>query len=476
MQEPFVLGDVVGAREEVMAMGLEVSEGREWPYEGREWPCEWTLPGSPSELRSVSLPITLSTTEWFVDYSLLSPGAEDCKKSRRPSLPTSTPLTSHHGDLGATSPGGTAQETQSVSNMHKSMRRVQDGVLREFASMFAIFVVTTLFATAPRWIALLSISWLVPHAPMPAALDDFKSMWAPCKDPKNMFPAYSPDGQLYTSLQLANSSIGDIGGVMMMTCFCHLWLAVQDWGKGTWARTMFLTALRLHNAIVIAFTGFGIASQVALHHMGVGAEDATTRDGRGGRFRPANLEQPDLASKFWAQVVIAVSFWVCVLASIARWWLLRESRKGPWFQGCQLHIAARRGAFSVIALFLCWNILEMSNPASFLYDMHIFWPLLMAKVGTGSLRMLLMHNFDNVSSVTIDITNFVIFATDFSLSLNVRVLGQGRGGHQRESIRPVRLGVLGGGQHMHFDSRSSGLHHSELFPRAPLPQDEFQTY
>jgi hypothetical protein len=312
------------------------------------------------------------------------------------------------------------------------VRRAQDGVLRDCASMLALFVVATLFATAPRWIALLSISWLVPHAPMPAALDDFKSMWTPCKNPKNMFPAFSPDGQLYKSLEVVHISLDIIGVAMTWMCFCRLWLAVQDWGRGTWARSIFWTALRLHDAITIASIGFVIASQMTPHRVGVGTEDATTRDhvirtkdGRG-RRRPAILEQPDLAVKFWSQVTFAASFWVCVLASIARWWLLRESRNGSWFQRHQLHITLRTSAIGVIVLFLFWYQLEISDAASFLYDMHIIWPLLMAKVSTGALRVLLLQSYENLSSQTIEITNFVIFSTDFSMSLYVRVLGKGR--------------------------------------------------
>jgi hypothetical protein len=248
---------------------------------------------------------------------------------------------------------------------------------------------------------------------------------------------------------------------------------------------MFWTALRVHDAITIASVGFVIASQVALHRMGVGTEDATTRDhvnrtkeGRG-RLRPGILEQPDLTVKFWSQVIITASFWVCVLASIARWWLLRESRNGSWFQRYQLHFAPRAVAGGVILLFYFSYLQEIGDPASFLYDMHIIWPLLMAKVGTGLLRMLLSRNYENLSSHTIQITNFMIFSTDFTMSMYVRVLGQGRSGTNvslQKSIRPVRLGVLGDDQHMHFDSRSSGLHLSELGPRAPLPRDEFQKY
>ena len=460
-----VLGaKVVGAGEEVMVVALgawrksRCTATRIQPEqvaEGRERPCEWTSPcQAPSALRSVSIPMTSSAMEWHDNHPLsrfsLRARSSGCQEEvlkvlkPRPTTPTpmdmiygeqsgrSTPLNSHHGDFGATSPGGTAQETQSVCTVHTSVRRAQDGVLRDCASMLALFVVATLFATAPRWIALLSISWLVPHAPMPAALDDFKSMWTPCKNPKNMFPAFSPDGQLYKSLEVVHISLDIIGVAMTWMCFCRLWLAVQDWGRGTWARSIFWTALRLHDAITIASIGFVIASQMTPHRVGVGTEDATTRDhvirtkdGRG-RRRPAILEQPDLAVKFWSQVTFAASFWVCVLASIARWWLLRESRNGSWFQRHQLHITLRTSAIGVIVLFLFWYQLEISDAASFLYDMHIIWPLLMAKVSTGALRVLLLQSYENLSSQTIEITNFVIFSTDFSMSLYVRVLGKGR--------------------------------------------------
>ena len=113
-----------------------------------------------------------------------------------------------HGDLGATSPGGTAQETQSVFTVQTSVRRAQDGVLRDSAWTFALFVVATLFATAPRWIALLGISWLVPHAPMPAALDDFKSIWTACP-PKSC--VHQRCVQLQTDIHTDGCLISEMG-------------------------------------------------------------------------------------------------------------------------------------------------------------------------------------------------------------------------------------------------------------------------
>ncbi len=130
--------------------------------------------------------------------------------------------------------------------------------------------------------------------------------------------------------------------------------------SGTWARTMFWTALRLRDAITIASVCFRIASQVSLHRMGV-ATDATTRyhvsrtkEGRKGLFRPLILEQPDLALKFWSQVLVAASFWVCVLASIARWWLMRQTRNKSWL--CQLLCV-------VIAVFLFWYLMGKYSQA-----------------------------------------------------------------------------------------------------------------
>ena len=34
----------------------------------------------------------------------------------------------------------------------------------------------------------------------------------------------------------------------------------------------------------------------------------------------------------------------------------------------------------VIAVFVFWYLMEIANPASFLYTVHIIWPLLLAKV------------------------------------------------------------------------------------------------
>ena len=67
------------------------------------------------------------------------------------------------------------------------------------------FLLIAVVGAAPRGIALAIIDRAVPQAPMPEALDNFKAMWAPCKEDRdNPFTAYSPDGQMYRWLLLSD--------------------------------------------------------------------------------------------------------------------------------------------------------------------------------------------------------------------------------------------------------------------------------
>ena len=136
---------------------------------------------------------------------------------------------------GTTAGGMTKDETQnvSISTAHTSVSRAQNEGLRNGAWMFALFVGFSLVATAPRCIVLLCISWLIPQAPMPAALDDFKAMWAPCKDPTVLFPAFSPGGILYKCLATADDVFSVLGTTIQHLCVCRVWFAVKDFDKGT---------------------------------------------------------------------------------------------------------------------------------------------------------------------------------------------------------------------------------------------------
>ena len=64
---------------------------------------------------------------------------------------------------------------------------------------------------APRALALAGIGHAAPHAPLPQALFDFKSMWGACKKPGAVFTGYSPGGQLYRWLILTDHCFYSLG-------------------------------------------------------------------------------------------------------------------------------------------------------------------------------------------------------------------------------------------------------------------------
>ena len=63
--------------------------------------------------------------------------------------------------------------------------------------LLACATLLALLMASPRALALGFIGRLVPQAPLPQALHDFKKMWAPCKKPDAVFSGYSRGGQLY---------------------------------------------------------------------------------------------------------------------------------------------------------------------------------------------------------------------------------------------------------------------------------------
>jgi hypothetical protein len=334
--------------------------------------------------------------------------------------------------------GDMAQIKQRISRTSggSSVQRTLDWEqLRDNAKMFAWFAVATLVATAPRWIALLSISLSVTQAPMPAALEDFKSMWAPCKDPKNLFPAYSPGGQLYKSLATSNDFCTWMGASGFHMIALHVLFAVQGWGKGTWARTILLAGLLLHAAIVIATVGFPIQGHLALHRAGVGT-GATFRDDAmmnqtKAVGRPAALQQADMSLKISVQVQLRATLWIVGFAFVAAWLLRRAGNASrSWSWRHLLYRAARWGVLGIILTAGYTYYDKICDSSSSLRSMHIIWPLLMAKVCTAALRFLLMHSLEDVSSEVIQIANCYMFTIDFATSMYVRVVGWGRVGPQ----------------------------------------------
>jgi hypothetical protein len=84
---------------------------------------------------------------------------------------------------------------------------------------------------------------------MPAALDDFKAMWAPCKDPTVLFPAFGPGGILYKCLATADDVFSVLGTTIQHLCDCRVWFAVKDFDKGTAERKVLSILQHLTTAL-----------------------------------------------------------------------------------------------------------------------------------------------------------------------------------------------------------------------------------
>ena len=215
---------------------------------------------------------------------------------------------------GTTAGGMKKDETQNVSTAHTSVSRAQNEGLRNSAWMFALFVGFSLVATAPRCITLLCISSFVPQAPMPAALDDFKAMWAPCKDPTVLFPAFSPGGILYKCLATADDVFSVLGTTIQHLCVCRVWFGVKDLDKGT-AESKVLSILQhLTTALFmvpIVFMGtFFVGS----------ARSSWNQLMHGTGVLPGAVERVKMGPNYTTIVYYYTTAIVCCgLASITRW-------------------------------------------------------------------------------------------------------------------------------------------------------------
>ena len=119
-----------------------------------------------------------------------------------------TDCTAHAHGRGLLSPGASMTS------------RLGDGICswmaRDSARMYVCFVVAASLGVAPRFLVLLACCRAVPQARMAEALD-FKALWAPCKDPRNAFPATSPNGALYHVMVLSDQGLSIVG-----ICFAYI--------------------------------------------------------------------------------------------------------------------------------------------------------------------------------------------------------------------------------------------------------------
>lgn len=119
------------------------------------------------------------------------------------------------------------------------------------ASLLLCFTAVALLAAAPRALMLLIMSAVVPHAPLPQALGDFNSMWALCKDPDRLFPAFSPDGQLYKWLAITDDVFIFIGYTIAILCCCHVIFCPEERAMSTRMRRAQQCAFYLFCALAV---------------------------------------------------------------------------------------------------------------------------------------------------------------------------------------------------------------------------------
>ena len=77
--------------------------------------------------------------------------------------------------------------------------RVWGGILGCTTRISCIYFIAAIVGTFPRSLALM-ISHAVPQVSKEEAIDNFRELWAPCKEPGAAFPAFSSEGQFYKFL------------------------------------------------------------------------------------------------------------------------------------------------------------------------------------------------------------------------------------------------------------------------------------
>jgi len=113
-------------------------------------------------------------------------------------------------------------------------RRLGDGICSLMARgsgwMYACFVAAAFLGAAPRFFVLLACQ-AVPQLRMPEAAD-FKTIWAPCKDPRNAFTAASPNGTLHHMMVLSDQGLSIMGTCLASIAALRLMYPQMDNTRG----------------------------------------------------------------------------------------------------------------------------------------------------------------------------------------------------------------------------------------------------
>jgi hypothetical protein len=411
---------------------------------------EATSTATGATLASPSSPRAPSTTEWLDDFGVCPSagsstqpewGGEVAVESADSSAATQRHRT--HGismfmiapasELGTV---GSSSEPQHFTLFRRCVpsRSAQGSeLLRDVASLFLCFITASLAAALPRVIALLSINGLVEQAPMPQALDDFKTMWAPCKDPKNLFPAYSSGGQFYKFLDTAGAAFAEIGSTIAGMSFLHAWIFLDHIPNGTLQRRIFSIVFGLAFAGNVACWTWWIENHLALHQtVGVGIEGNKTTDETRAAWDRRSDHLPGLAALDQTHLALGYSFqysWSISLLSgtgvlLMRWVLRLKGASKPWSWRHLLRYALRLLLFGMASYIQVWYLDYITDFYS--EATHILYPLLCAKCGTALMRFLVIRYLDELGSVHLQLANMWLFVVESTTSVYVRVLGWGR--------------------------------------------------
>jgi len=142
---------------------------------------------------------------------------------------------------------------------------------RGTGSLLACFLLIALAGAMPRSIALAIINRTVQvQSPMPAVLENFTAIWAPCKDPENAFTAFYRDGQLYRSIILTDHAFWLMGITMAYLGAIHVVFPVMPLPpRGTGGRRARHLFSLSHSALcvlgVVNFAMF-MGMDAALYH------------------------------------------------------------------------------------------------------------------------------------------------------------------------------------------------------------------
>jgi len=375
-----------------------------------------------------------SATEWLDDIDVSRGKLQGAQDGRRSNVASAHDALLHTQELelGGTDCSNLSAEGGCSADI--AVRRAKGVgqmwyILSTLASMFALCCI----ATAPRFVSLLSIGWLVPLAPMPAALDNFTAVWAPCKDPGNLFTAISPDGELYKWLATSNNALSWAGSAIVCSCAGQTWMAVEDWKKGTKSRLFFLSLQHLFNALIMASAVFPITGHVAFHlpkWAGSGTErDVTMKKMHPGSMqrRPEALRQPDLSTGYALDLqygILLPAF--CLVSSAARFSIRRWGSWQPLWDWHQLRVRSPGVLIYSLALLASWTYFnDITDSFASLQAMDIIWPVLICKACISLLRFAQLRNLSWFSSTVLLFNNGLAGYLDLITSIHVRVKGWG---------------------------------------------------